>query len=209
MDARGEAPMGGTVTFVPSFHFGTGDLDASTQLDRGTGYVDDMTSSGNVRHINAQIGARANVTQRATVFGACGWRSTRTDGKQKEDLNDDGDFSDASETADMDDTATDFPYFALGVEGKVWNWCTFRLGATKRQMTQNDDESLSGAGTTASTKTETTTSSLDMNYGFGLQFGNFWLDAAFNNDFFYNWGYIGSGATQSPVTLITLGYNWK
>ena len=57
---------------------------------------------------------------------------------------------------------------------------------------------------------ETTVSSLDVYYGFGLTFGVLGIDAVFNNDFLYDWGYIGSGRTNSsPVSRVSVQYNWR
>ncbi len=188
-DARGQWVWTEKMTFVPAFHF----FSASDDVEYAG--IDD-TEEGTTTYFDLLAGARYAVTKKANVVAGVGfrtwkeeWTSTWTDK--------------ASETEE--NKFTDLPYYVVGLEAQVWDWFDFRLGATKAQRSTTDELS-SDDGTST---TETKYSNLDITYGFGLHFGSFWVDAAFDNDFLYNWGYLASGNEQNPVTRVSVGYNWK
>ncbi len=187
VDLRGTWEWTNKMTFVPAAHYQAISTDV-TASDGTTTTTQENTQT----YIDVMLGSRYNVAKNATILTGFGYRSLTGDAT-------------TTTKATLENSFTDFPYFMVGFEAGVWEWFDFRLGANKGQQTTSNDTSTAEGVLTNTT----TASNLNVNYGFGLHFGNFNIDATFNNNFLYNWGWIASGLSNSPVTQVTAGFNWK
>lgn len=102
-------------------------------------------------------------------------------------------------------TTMTLPGIFLGVESKISKWLTGRLGAAQVFQSQTYTEKLEGQKETKETSYAT---EFKMTFGLGMTFGNFVLDAAFNEGLLFDGPYFISGSAEPIANRLSITYNF-
>jgi hypothetical protein len=102
-------------------------------------------------------------------------------------------------------TTMTLPGIYFGLESKISKWLVGRLGAAQVFQSFTDTYEPQGG-----TKTESTTYSTQfkMTFGLGITFGNFLLDAAFNEGLLFDGPYFISGTAEPIANRLSITYNF-
>jgi len=102
-------------------------------------------------------------------------------------------------------TTMTLPGIFIGLESRISKWLTGRLGAAQVFQSYTDTYQPQGER-----KTETSSYSTEfkMTFGLGITFGNFILDAAFNEGLLFDGPYFISGTTAPIANRLSITYNF-
>jgi hypothetical protein len=102
-------------------------------------------------------------------------------------------------------TTMTLPGIFIGLESRISKWLIGRLGAA--QVFQSYTSMYQPQG---EQKTETTsyTTEFKMTFGLGITFGNFILDAAFNEGLLFDGPYFISGTSEPIANRLSITYNF-
>ncbi len=102
-------------------------------------------------------------------------------------------------------TTMTMPGIFLGLESKISKWLTGRLGAAQVFQSETTTYKPEGASETKSTSYAT---EFKMTFGLGITFGNFMLDAAFNEGLLFDGPYFISGSAEPIANRLSITYNF-
>jgi hypothetical protein len=102
-------------------------------------------------------------------------------------------------------TTTTMPGVYLGLESKISKWLIGRLGAV--QVFQSEKTTYKPEGG-KETQTTSYSSQFKMTFGLGFTFGNFVLDAAFNEGLLFDGPYFISGSAEPIANRLSITYNF-
>lgn len=104
------------------------------------------------------------------------------------------------------DTWTTLPAIFIGVESYLKPWLVTRIGANQEYYSYTSKyEPAEGGESTESTSSD---SYFDLSFGFGIEMGGFVLDAAFNENLFFDGPNFISGQSNSIAHRISLIYKF-
>jgi len=102
-------------------------------------------------------------------------------------------------------TTMTLPGVFLGLESKISKWLTGRLGAAQVFQSLTTTYKPEGGSETKSTSYAT---EFKMTFGLGITFGNFVLDAAFNEGLLFDGPYFISGSAEPIANRLSITYNF-
>jgi hypothetical protein len=102
-------------------------------------------------------------------------------------------------------TTMTLPGIYLGLESKISKWLTGRLGAAQVFQSLTETTKLEGEDEEETTSYAT---EFKMTFGLGITFGNFVLDASFNEGLLFDGPNFISGSTEPIANRLSITYNF-